>query len=400
MVERETSCAGKDLLVVIETVNFNGGAHVATWAMIDALVARGWRVDVMTASEPTDAMRRRLAACTIHVMDAPFPRHGVRHVVQGVCNRLHLGWVPNWSIDPTGAARRLAANYKTVLVVGENSHLRNLVGSVKGPRKVVFVHTDYATWRTMRGCDRDDARCDRWTYRAFDVIGVVGKPNAARFAACFPAFAPKVRAFHNILPQAAETAAARGGAPDGVRSPANAVFKIASISRLEWGPQKKTELSIEVAARLKARGLAFDWSVYGDGAEPEVARLKAFMREKGVEDCFHLPGYTTDPRRAMREADVTTLFSAYEGVSNAIYESLLCGTPVLATDVGAASEQIRDGETGRVLPPDAAALADALADVIAHRERVAAWRRNLAGYVYDNEQVVREYEEILKEQTT
>ena len=394
MDERERLREGKDLLVVIESVNFNGGAHVATWAMIDALVARGWRIDVMTASEPTDAMRRRLAACAIHVMDAPFPRHGVRHVVQGVCNRLHLGWVPNWSIDPTGAARRLAADYKTTLVVGENSHLRNLVGAVKGPRKVVFIHTDYAVWRTMRGCDRDDARCDRWTYRAFDVIGVVGKPNAARFAACFPAFAPKVRAFHNILPQAAETAVGRVAAPDAPR-PANAVFKIASISRLEWGPQKKTELSIEVAARLKAHGLAFDWTVYGDGAAPEVTQLKAFMREKGVEDCFHLPGYTSDPRRAMREADVTTLFSAYEGVSNAIYESLLCGTPVLATDVGAASEQIRDGETGRVLPVDAAAITDALADAIAHRETVAVWRRNLAGYAYDNEQVVREYEEIL-----
>ena len=71
----------KDLLVVIESVNFNGGAHVATWAMIDALVARGWRIDVMTASEPTDAMRRRL----------------------------HLGWVPNWTIDPTGAVRRDAS---------------------------------------------------------------------------------------------------------------------------------------------------------------------------------------------------------------------------------------------------------------------------------------------------
>ena len=59
MVERETLRAGKDLLVVIESVNFNGGAHVATWAMIDALVARGWRVDVMTASEPTDAPQPR-----------------------------------------------------------------------------------------------------------------------------------------------------------------------------------------------------------------------------------------------------------------------------------------------------------------------------------------------------
>ena len=65
MSERERLRTTKDLLVVIESVNFNGGAHVATWAMIDALVARGGRIDVMTASEPTDAMRRRLAVADL-----------------------------------------------------------------------------------------------------------------------------------------------------------------------------------------------------------------------------------------------------------------------------------------------------------------------------------------------
>ena len=187
------------LLAVIDTVNFTGGAHVATWEMIDALNERGVEVDVLTGSEPNEAMKIRLSPYKVHVIDNPFPRKGIRFLVQGICRRLRLGWVPNWTIDPKGVWRRKMAKYDTVLVIGENSHYRNLVGSVKGPKKVVFIHTDYVSWRSALSYNRVDARCDRWTYRAYDRIAVVGRPNAERFVSVFPEFEDKVCAFHNII---------------------------------------------------------------------------------------------------------------------------------------------------------------------------------------------------------
>lgn len=375
------------LLVVIGTVNFNGGAHVATWAMIDALRACGVEVDILTGSEPNETMRKRLAGVRVWVMESPFPRKGVRYLVQGVCRRFKIGWVPNWTIDPSGKWRKKAAEYDTVLVIGENSHYRNLVGSVKGPWKVVFIHTDYVGWRTALECNRVDARCDRWTYRNFDRIAVVGRPNAARFATAFPQFKDKVCAFHNLFDF-------RRG--DWRHEPDAAKLRFVTISRLNWGPPKKMERCIRVAARLKAMGLDFEWQVWGDGAADEVARLKEYVDELGVGDVFRLMGFTKEPQREIVRADALLLLSDYEGMSNAIYESLLCGTPVVATDVGGAAEQVKDGVTGRVVANDEEAIVTALSEILAHRELVYGWRKNLVGYRYDNGKVVEEYLEILQ----
>ena len=288
------------LLVVIGTVNFNGGAHVATWEMIDALNERGVEVDILTESEPNEAMKIRLAPYKVHVIDNPFPRKGIRFLVQGICRRLRLGWVPNWTIDPKGVWRRKMATYDTVLVIGENSHYRNIVGSVKGPKKVVFIHTDYVSWRSALSYNRVDARCDRWTYRAYDRVAVVGRPNAERFVSVFPEFKDKVCAFHNIIKYK------RG---EWLYDSHSEKLRIVTISRLNWGPPKKIERYIRVAARLKGMGYNFEWCVYGDGSENETKRLYAYLEELQVGDKFKFMGFTDAPQREIVGADVMALLS-------------------------------------------------------------------------------------------
>ena len=376
------------LLVVIDTVNFHGGAHIATWAMIDALIVCGWMVDILTGSDPTDVMRKRLAKSKIFVIEDPFPRKGVRFLIQGVCRRLKIGWVPNWTIDPSGEWRHKAVGYDTVLVIGENSHYRNLIGGVKGPKKVIFIHTDYVRWRDSVSWARVESRCDRWTYRNYDVIGVVGYPNAERFSKVFPQFKSKVKPFHNLMKVLWSRPPAY---------PNNGVFKIVSLGRLNWGAPKCTELSIKVASKLKTMGLRFEWTVLGDGVRSEVERLKTLVKNLDLSDCFLMPGYAENPHKELVSADVMALLSSYEGMSNAIYESLCCGTPVIATNVGGASEQVQDGVTGRVVDVDVDKIAEVIAEVICKREIVEAWRKNLKSYFYDNEKVVEEYLQILGE---
>jgi glycosyltransferase involved in cell wall biosynthesis len=58
-----------------------------------------------------------------------------------------------------------------------------------------------------------------------------------------------------------------------------------------------------------------------------------------------------------------------------IYESLLCGTPVLGADIGGIPELVQDGETGYVFPPgDAGALAE---KVLLHFSHSALRRRQM-----------------------
>ena len=389
-MKRETQKPETRLLVVVDELSRQNGAGVATLLMIPALRARGFSVDLLCGRRTDD-----LAELDgVRQFELPEPRHGIRYLVQGVFRRLKLAPAPNWTFDPDGAVRRLMRTYDTVLVVGENTHYRHLVASVPGPCKVVFIHTDYVTWKSACGWAIEDSRYDRQIYRGFDVIAVVGQSNADRFAAYYPEFKEKVCAFHNLFPPpvAAPSAAAATDGRLRVHSP----VRIVTLSRLEFFPQKKTDRLVRVAAALKRRGCAFDWTVYGAGSAADEAALRELVREEGVADVFRFAGFTDRPADALADADLHVLLSAYEGSPNVVYEALAHGVPCVATDVGTIREMVDDGRTGLVVPQDENEIADRMEAVLKRPETIAGWKRNLVGYAYDNEKVLREYERILR----
>jgi len=95
--------------------------------------------------------------------------------------------------------------------------------------------------------------------------------------------------------------------------------------------------------------------------------LRAVAREVGVEDRLILPGHQPYEKVPIyfSAADASVLASYREGCPNAILESLACGTPVIATDVGAVRDILSDPHVGRIVPPrKVGPLRKALADVL------------------------------------
>lgn len=90
--------------------------------------------------------------------------------------------------------------------------------------------------------------------------------------------------------------------------------------------------------------------VAGDG--PDAARLRALAASEAVTDRVRFLGRVSRERLALyfRAADYTVLYSGYEGLSHTLLESLLAGTPVIASDKGGNPDVVRHDQNGLLVP--------------------------------------------------
>ncbi|MGD0396172.1 MAG: glycosyltransferase family 4 protein [Nitrososphaerales archaeon] len=133
------------------------------------------------------------------------------------------------------------------------------------------------------------------------------------------------------------------------------------------GPQFLVEAAPEVLKRFPGATFVFvgpDQAGYGGVLKSRVARL-------GIESHFHFLGPIYDFEEKMRayaSCDAFALPTSYEGTSQAIFEAMAQGRPVVATRVGGVPYQFTDGEEGFLVPHgDVRALASRLVDVLSDR---------------------------------
>lgn len=117
----------------------------------------------------------------------------------------------------------------------------------------------------------------------------------------------------------------------------------------------------------------FRLRILGEG--PARGQLERAVSAAGLRDRVELPGATTHAELPdeLAGADVVVVPSVTDasgdrdGLPNVVLEAMACGRPVVASDVGAISAAVADGETGLLVPPgDTGALARALDHLGAH----------------------------------
>lgn len=131
---------------------------------------------------------------------------------------------------------------------------------------------------------------------------------------------------------------------------------------------------VSAAHRLRAAGARV--VLIGDdpyASDPEYVGL--VRSSTGVEHY----GWVDGAAGLMAALDVLVLPSHQEPFGTVLAEAMNAGTPVVATRVGGLAEVVEDGVTGRLVAPgDPAALADAVLDVLGHREAMGAAGRERA----------------------
>ncbi len=138
---------------------------------------------------------------------------------------------------------------------------------------------------------------------------------------------------------------------------------------------KRLDVLVTAAAELRRRRREFVLCLAGDG--PLREQIAEMVSEQGLENDVLFTGAL--PPEALgdwyRAANATVMSSDSEGLPNVLRESLACGTPFVATDVGSIRE-IADERYAILVPSgDAKSLADGLETVLdgTHQENARCY---------------------------
>jgi glycosyltransferase involved in cell wall biosynthesis len=253
-----------------------------------------------------------------------------------------------------------------------------LAGRVSGVQAIVTSRRDMGfarNWRLRlveeglvnRLADRVVAVCPAVAAvtrreRGLDASNVVTIPNGVDCEAWDPARFPR---------DAARAALS-------LESDEPAVGIVASLTPVK-GHAELLQAAARVLAQRRAR-----FVLIGDG--PLRGELERLADGLGIRQQVVFAGVQGDIARLMTGLDVVAITSHSEGLSNTLLEAMAMERCVVATAVGGNVDVLRDGETGRLVPPrDPEALASCLLSLLdsppaARRLGEAARRSVVAEY--------------------
>lgn len=121
---------------------------------------------------------------------------------------------------------------------------------------------------------------------------------------------------------------------------------------------------LEAAARVLRVRSNVHFLIVGDGVAAD--RVRRQVAALGLQGSVVMAGFRRDIPQVMAALDVLVLPSVRtDATPQVLPQALAVGTPVVASAVGGIPELIRDGETGRLVPPgDAGTLAAAIVDLL------------------------------------
>ena len=174
--------------------------------------------------------------------------------------------------------------------------------------------------------------------------------------------------------------------PDGV-------FRLVSVGMLSY--QKGFDRILKVLDLALKKVPDLHLTIVGGGIY--LYELKRLVHNYGIGSKVTLTGYQTNPYPYIKGAHLFVSGSRWEGMPNAVLESLACGTPVIAFDCpGGISEIINDGKNGWLIKNgDIKGMADRIYTIFLNKEYVNISQNEMLPSCYLVENVVKSYEKLI-----
>lgn len=394
-VLEKKSVENKDILYIIDDVNYQSGAHSATIRQIQALQEQGRRVCIFSNTIPDCKLRteldgvsfmswmsnfqnriylRRMWNC---ILDKQLPLDIKRKKVWMSYEEKIKKKKRVWEDYVLKSIRDLCSEYSVVAVMSEASAFRYAVSESNCKNKIQWIHTDYCRWKEFSEWTREITKNDEQIYSKYDKLVVLSEKIKMDLAALYPCLKEKIKISKNLMP--VDTIIEKSEFKEALYPPVHFI----TVGRL--GKEKAYDRLLMILSEIKKKGYRFLWEIIGNG--PEEQNIKKMIEKFNLDEDVIMLGHRENPFYYIKKAQVFALLSVYEGLPNTIYESLIIGTPVLATDVGGISEQIEDGVNGWLVKNEKEEIAKKICYLIEHQEEIEKVKKNAERYEYKNESI-------------
>ncbi len=148
---------------------------------------------------------------------------------------------------------------------------------------------------------------------------------------------------------------------------------VVTVGRQEY--QKGHRYLIEAFARVISEQPDARLLIAGRDGHSTV-ELQKLIAVLGLESVVTLLGHRSDVPEVLSASDLFVFPSLYEGLGGALIEALALELPVVASDLPALREVVREGENALVVPPrDAVALGSAITELLGDPDKLERFGR-------------------------
>lgn len=331
------------ILIVIDDINYKGGAHFATFKIANFLNKVGNQVSIYSPNKLQPETKGYIDSEIVILPKKDFK------------------------------------GYNYIVVPFENSIFREEVAMIKNCIKVQWIHIEYEKWKNVVNLNDN---IQRKIYANFDKLVFVSEHNRKSFLNVFPEFENKCHVVYNFLDTSEVCKKANEEFDEEIMDKKRPEqLNIVISGRLE--PQKAYHRLIDIVKILNEDQYLIDWYILGAGFEYEALKERC---QKYSIDNIHFLGYRKNPYPFVKHADLFAILSEYEGLALVIAESLTLGVPVVSTESGGVREILSE-KYGWVIDNNIYAIIRQLRKLYIERQLISEKRSLLDAYNYNNHQI-------------
>ena len=259
--------------------------------------------------------------------------------------------------------------YDVEIAASDGGAAKVIAGSTnQRAKKIFWVHMDVVN-RGSKLKEFQNEETARRIYEKFDWIVPVSEACRDRFQEKFGTSYP-ILVQRNPMPADEILAKANQKVP----VPAYDGLLFVCVGRLV--EQKGFDRLLDACVRLQ-REQAGPFHVLIIGEGPERASLEQQLRAACLEGVVHLLGFQENPYPYLRQADGFLLTSRDEAFSLVVGESLIAGTPVIATDCCGVGEWLEDGTYGLIVENSTEGIYAGMRRALREPDLLAHYRRRI-----------------------